>query len=91
MIFTIEERPSDSPYVERIWRAHNERAGTFISLEVFAPVWSARTTADDGPGEAGFTDRINRMPKYIASTTLREPVGWNTTVCSRPCPDRYHG
>jgi AraC-like DNA-binding protein len=32
MIFSIEERPSDSPFVERIWRAHNERAGAFISL-----------------------------------------------------------
>lgn len=48
--------------------------------DVFAPVWSARTAADDGPGEEGFTDRINRMPKFVASTTLNEPLGWNTTV-----------
>jgi len=23
MLFTFEERPSDSPFVERIWRAHS--------------------------------------------------------------------
>ncbi len=32
MIFTFDERPSDSPFVERIWRARSERAGSFISL-----------------------------------------------------------
>ncbi|HEY3227701.1 MAG TPA: hypothetical protein VGJ87_00690 [Roseiflexaceae bacterium] len=32
MIFTFDERPSDSPFVERIWRAHGMRAGTFTSL-----------------------------------------------------------
>ena len=32
MIFTFDERPSDSPFVERIWRAHSERTGSFISV-----------------------------------------------------------
>lgn len=32
MIFAFDERPSDSPFVERIWRTHSERAGSFISL-----------------------------------------------------------
>jgi AraC-like DNA-binding protein len=31
-IFTIDERPSDSPFVERIWQAHNERDGPFSSI-----------------------------------------------------------
>jgi AraC-like DNA-binding protein len=31
MIFRLEERLSDSPYVERVWRAHGERPGIFIS------------------------------------------------------------
>ena len=31
MIFRIEEKPSDSPLVERIWRSQGDRAGTFIS------------------------------------------------------------
>jgi len=32
MIFTFDERPSDSLFVERIWRAHSERAGSFLSV-----------------------------------------------------------
>jgi len=31
VIFRIEEKPSDSPFVERVWRAQGERAGLFIS------------------------------------------------------------
>ena len=31
MKFTVEERPSDSSFVERVWRAHSERTGTFLS------------------------------------------------------------
>ena len=31
MKFLIEERPSDSPLVERVWRAHSEQAGIFLS------------------------------------------------------------
>lgn len=26
------DRPSDSPYVERVWHCHSERAGTFLSV-----------------------------------------------------------
>ena len=50
------------------------------TYELFAEVWPTRTAADDGPGEAGFIDRINRLPKYVASTTLREPLAWNATL-----------
>ena len=32
MNFIIEERPSDSPFVDLIWRTHSEGAGSFISL-----------------------------------------------------------
>lgn len=32
MIFSIEERLSDSPFVDRIWRAQSERAGYFSSV-----------------------------------------------------------
>jgi dihydrofolate reductase len=37
----------------------------------FAPVWSARS------GDP-FSDRFNTMPKYVVSTTLRDPE-WNNT------------
>jgi AraC-like DNA-binding protein len=32
MIFNFEERPSDSPFVERIWRAQSECTGDFLSV-----------------------------------------------------------
>ena len=32
MIFSFEERSSDSPFVERIWRAQSERTGDFLSV-----------------------------------------------------------
>jgi AraC-like DNA-binding protein len=32
MLFEFEERPSDSPLVERIWRTRSERPGTFTAL-----------------------------------------------------------
>jgi hypothetical protein len=33
-IFIIfdDDRPSDSPFIERVWRCHSERAGTFLSV-----------------------------------------------------------
>jgi AraC-like DNA-binding protein len=46
MIFTFEDRPSDSPFVERIWRAHSERAGSFIS--VAASHWEMVVTRQNG-------------------------------------------
>ena len=38
----------------------------------FAPVWPARS------GDP-YSDRINAMPKYVVSSTLRNP-GWNNTT-----------
>jgi hypothetical protein len=32
MIFSFEERLSDSPFVERIWHAQSERTGAFLSV-----------------------------------------------------------
>ena len=32
MFLIFDDRPSDSPFVERIWRCHSERAGTFHSI-----------------------------------------------------------
>ncbi len=32
MIIFDEDRPSDSPYVERVWRSHSEGADPFLSI-----------------------------------------------------------
>jgi dihydrofolate reductase len=47
-----------------------------ITYDSFAAVWP---TVKD---EAGFADRINAMPKYVASNTLARAEWTNTTVLS---------
>ena len=42
------------------------------TYEVFAEAWPARSGG-------AYTDRINEMPKYVASRTLRQTT-WNATV-----------
>jgi hypothetical protein len=46
MIFTFDERPSDSPFVERIWRTQSERTGVFSSLA--ASHWEMVVTRHNG-------------------------------------------
>jgi len=47
-----------------------------VTYEGFAEAWPDRT--DD----VGFADRMNEMPKYVVSTTLREPTWKNSTAIS---------
>jgi dihydrofolate reductase len=47
-----------------------------VTYEGFAAAWPSRT--DD----VGFADKMNGMPKYVVSTTLRDPQWANTTVIS---------
>ena len=42
------------------------------TYEFFAQVWPAR----QGEG----AERINSMPKYVASRSLKEPLGWNAKL-----------
>lgn len=41
-----------------------------VTYQGFAEVWPTRTGDD-------FSDRINGLPKYVASRTLQEPLTWN--------------
>src|SRR5687768_11998699 len=43
-----------------------------LTYEGFAEVWSTR--------EGKMADRINSMPKYVASRTLQEPLAWNAAL-----------
>lgn len=42
------------------------------TYEFFAQVWPTRDGED--------ADRINRMPKFVASRSLQEPLDWNATL-----------
>lgn len=44
------------------------------TYEVFAMVWPTRQGKD--------ADHINRMPKYVASRTLKEPLQWKAKLIS---------
>jgi dihydrofolate reductase len=44
-----------------------------VTYQGFAEVWPTRTGDD-------FADRINSLPKYVASRTLKEPLTWNASL-----------
>ena len=45
-----------------------------VTYQEFAAAWPSMTD------EEGFADRMNSLPKYVGSTTLKEPLGWNATL-----------
>ena len=45
-----------------------------LTYEAFAEAWSSRAGADV------FADRMNSLPKYVASRTLTSPLTWNATL-----------
>jgi dihydrofolate reductase len=49
------------------------------TYEEFAASWPSRTAGEDNPGSEGFVDRINSLPKFVAATTLKEPLAWNNS------------
>ena len=61
MFLSFEDRPSDSPVVEKIWRSHSERAGTFHSIA--ACHWEMVVTRHDGK-----TSLTVRGPETKATT-----------------------
>jgi len=46
LFIIFDDRPSDSPFVERIWRSHSEQAGTFHSMA--ACHWEIVVTRHEG-------------------------------------------
>jgi dihydrofolate reductase len=52
-----------------------------VTYEGFAAAWPGRT--DD----AGFADKMNAMPKFVVSSTLKDPQWENTTVLEGDMPE----
>ena len=91
----VVEQPHEWPTIER---PSDERGGAIQwellqacdavlmgrrTYEGFAPVWSTRTDP--------FSDRMNSLPKYVVSTTLKDPDWTNTTVISDGVAERIRG
>ena len=45
-----------------------------LTYEGFAAAWSSRAGADE------FADRMNNLPKYVASRTAEGPLEWNANL-----------
>lgn len=59
-LITFADRPSDSPFIERVWRSHSERAGVFHSIA--ACHWEMVVTRLDGR-----TSLTVRGPETVAT------------------------
>ena len=80
MPFTFEERPSDSPLVQAIWRTQSERSGSFISAA--AAHWEMVLMRYRG--KATFTVRG-------ISKTVRLTSRWVRNATNRSAPaDQNH-
>ena len=54
-----------------------------VTYEEFIAIWPDRRADEARQGlRSGdpFADRMNSLPKFVASTTLREPLEWNSTL-----------
>jgi dihydrofolate reductase len=61
-----------------------------VTYEEFVAIWPRRRADEARQGlRSGdpFTDRINSLPKFVASTTLQEPLEWNSTLLAGEIAD----
>jgi dihydrofolate reductase len=55
-----------------------------VTYEGFAAAWPERGGDED---EGGFAEKLNNMPKYVVSTTLKDPEWNNSHVISENVPE----
>jgi dihydrofolate reductase len=55
-----------------------------VTYEGFAAAWPEREGDEE---EGGFAEKINSMPKYVVSTTLKDPGWQNAHVISEDVPE----
>jgi dihydrofolate reductase len=61
-----------------------------VTYEEFVAIWPRRRADEARPGlRSGdpFADRMNSLPKFVASTTLQEPLQWNSTLLAGEVAD----
>ncbi len=68
MILFDEDRPSDSPFVERVWRCHSEGAAPFLSIA------ASRCELVVGRLQGKVTSRTLEKVEWNNSTLVKEVV-----------------
>jgi AraC-like DNA-binding protein len=93
MNFDFEERPSDSPFVEKIWWTQSERSGSFISTavsqwEMVVTTYNGKTTFTvrgpetkatpaDYPADAEFFGIVFKVGTFMPHLPLRKLLNRN--------------
>src|SRR5215213_4782570 len=57
-----------------------------VTYEEFAAAWPGMMEQYEGPRRAElgeYADMMNAYPKYVASTTLQEPLEWNNSTLTK--------
>lgn len=70
-----------------MWRAADAMVVGRKTYEGLAAVWPKLATV---PGYEAFAQRMNSMPKYVASRTLRAPLTWNATLLEEDAAARLN-
>ncbi len=77
-VFDFMSREQERYKLDEVLEADAQLLGR-VTYEGFSEAWPARSGV--------FADRMNSMPKYVASTTLRDPEWSNTTVLEGDVPE----
>src|SRR5690348_16319389 len=78
MLIFDEDRASDSPYVERVWRSHSEGAGSFVSIaesraEIVIAMHRGRISVwVRGPGSFWLNGSTWQVPRFDNADTFVE-------------------
>ena len=70
-----------------MWQAADAMVLGRKTYEGLAAVWPQLAKV---PGYESFAQRMNSMPKYVASRTLRAPLTWNATLLEGDPAARLH-
>jgi dihydrofolate reductase len=58
------------------------------TYDYFIPTWATDQPVEDAPGQEGFAERLDQLPKHVVSSTLKNPV-WNNTLMQHRLVDEY--
>lgn len=74
LVFKYHNDEIDNKYLKGILFAADALLMGRVTYEGFAEVWPSRAGTDD------IADKMNSLPKYVASRTLKEPLEWNAML-----------